>query len=184
MRTCIEVEANFKAILLENGYQPTLSKNDQPIMNMSIYHKIEMTHHLSSYQVLLPTWNGDERIWKPFAAWKNGNGNPEWYNAYNQSKHDRQDSFKKANMESLINAISGLLVVLSSQFGTQDFSPSAIGLGISGDEYEYYDLEAAIGGYFRIGFPDDWDEEEKYDFDWSVLKTSSTRFQKFNYNKS
>jgi hypothetical protein len=42
LRTCIEVEANCKAILKENGY-PTGSD-----WNMRDYKKLEKTHHLSS----------------------------------------------------------------------------------------------------------------------------------------
>ena len=45
MRTCIEVEANWKAILTENGY---VRGGD---WNMGDYKKIEKTHRLSGYQV-------------------------------------------------------------------------------------------------------------------------------------
>jgi len=121
MRTCIEVEANFKAILDENTYTPATDKFGNKILNISVYKKIDITHHLSSFEVILPIWNGPQRIIKPFESWKSGKS-PNWYKAYNASKHDRQDEFKKANMENLIDAVSGLLVVLSSQFRDQEFS--------------------------------------------------------------
>src|SRR5262249_29204257 len=53
-RACIEVEANCKAIMAENGYRPSGD------WNMSDYKKLEPTHHLSSFQVRLPIWKGLE----------------------------------------------------------------------------------------------------------------------------
>jgi hypothetical protein len=54
MRTCIEVEANFKAILEENTFTPPPHRS----LNMTHYRKVDATHHLSSYEVMLPIWNG------------------------------------------------------------------------------------------------------------------------------
>lgn len=173
MRTCIEVEANFKAILNENTFDPS------PGYNMTVYKKIEKTHHLSSYEVMLPIWNGAHPTWKPFESWKSGGGLP-WYQAYNASKHDRQEQFKQANMANLIGAVSGLLVVLSSQFRGEDFSGRPDAIIASG--YDYYDMEPAIGSLFRIKYPDDWSEAEKYEFDWSILSQEANRFQKIDYN--
>ena len=179
MRTCIELEANFKAILTENIYTPQQDRFGSHIYNMSVYKKVDITHHLSSYEVSLPVWNGPERLFKPFADWKNGRG-LTWYQAYNASKHDRHDEFKKANMEHLLTAVAGLLVVLSSQFCTESFSAGSRGLAVG---YEYHEMEAAIGSLFRIKFPDDWPDAEMYDFDWSKLSAQSDRFAKFDYDK-
>ena len=33
-----------------------------------------------------------------------------------------------------------------------------------------------------VDYPDNWKEEEKYQFDWSKLKEEETKFQKINYN--
>ena len=44
MRTCIEVEANFKAILEENTFTPPPNRS----LNMTDYRKVDATHHLSS----------------------------------------------------------------------------------------------------------------------------------------
>ncbi|ESX41128.1 hypothetical protein NLY43_13980 [Mesorhizobium sp. C416B] len=176
MRTCIEIEANFKAILHENTYT---SKSGNSCYNMTVYKKLNATHRLSSYDVILPIWNGPRKVWKPFAAWTGSGGLP-WYQAYNSSKHDRHEEFKKANMESLISAVAGLLIVLSSQFGTEDFSSGSEGIVISGQAY--HEMQPAIGSLFRIKFPDDWPDAEKYDFDWSVLSQQANRFQRFDYN--
>jgi hypothetical protein len=43
-------------------------------------------------------------------------------------------------------------------------------------------MEAAIGDLFRIKYPDDWQEEEIYDFDWTVLRNQKERFEKINFD--
>jgi hypothetical protein len=179
MRTCIEVEANFRAILSENDYRPNLNRFQTPILNMSVYKKVDISHHLSSYEVSLPIWEGTSQLFKPFAPWENG-GSIEWYEAYNQSKHDRQESFKLANLRVLVSAVAGLLVLLTSQFKTESFSAGSDGMSMEG--YDYHDLEPALGDLFRIKYPDDWSDDELYDFDWSLVSTQEVRFAKYDYN--
>lgn len=185
MRTCIEVEANFKAILEENTFSPKRN------VNMNDYRKVDATHHLSSYEVMLPIWNGTPPIWKPFEPWRSSRGLPRldqndsslrliWYDAYNASKHDRQDEFKKANFENLVMAVAGLLVLISSQFRDQDFTAGSQLRGLEG--YDYHPMEASLGSLFRIKYPDDWTDDELYDFDWSTLKTQRNRFEKIDYD--
>jgi hypothetical protein len=108
LRACVEVEANCKAILKENGY----SKSGD--WDMRDYRKIEKTHLLSSYEVRVPNWSGVKATRSPFSAWSAGSSLP-WYQAYNTTKHDRHSEFEKATFEHLIDASCGLLVLLSAQ---------------------------------------------------------------------
>jgi hypothetical protein len=183
MRTCIEVEANFKAILEENNFTPPPKRS----LNMTDYRKVDATHHLSSYEVMLSIWNGTRPILKPFEPWKAARGLPNpnglslpWYQAYNASKHDRQDEFKKANLGNLVIAVAGLLVLVSSQFRGQDFGAGSPALELSG--HDYHPMEASIGSLFRIKYPDDWVAADSYDFNWTVLKTQNVRFEKIDYD--
>ena len=57
LRACVEVEANCKAILKENGY----SRSGD--WNMGDYRKIEKTHFLSAYEVKVPNWSGTKSTW-------------------------------------------------------------------------------------------------------------------------
>jgi hypothetical protein len=93
-----------------------------------------------------------------------GGGNDKrlvWYDAYNASKHDRHSSFRSATLNNLIDAVCGLLVILSAQFYNNEFGPGVDLLAISGppDEFEY-----DIGNYFSITFPNDWQVGERYSF--------------------
>lgn len=171
LRACVEVEANCKAILRENGY------NRPGDWNMDDYKKIEKTHLLSAYEVKVPNWTGTSALRIPFSSWASGAGLP-WYVAYNTTKHDRHAQFKKATFEHLIDACCGLLVLLSAQFETNDFSPVHITSGGPPDG-----MESGIGGYFYVRFPANWPHDLRYDFDWYKLAKDPDPFQTIDYSK-
>ena len=172
LRACVEVEANCKAILTENGY----TKSGD--MNMGDYKKINTSHRLSSYEVRMPFWHGPSNIRKPFLPWATGGGLP-WYQAYNATKHDRNQSFDSATFEQTIDAMCGLVVLVSSQFYTYDFGPGDSFLALEGSRDG---MESSIGGYFRIRYPSDWPLDQRYDFDWQTLEQISDPFQEFDYS--
>jgi hypothetical protein len=186
MRTCIELEANFKAILRENIYNPIYRKGPRAgsyraenVWNIDDFKIINKTHHLSGYSVQLPFWKGHKKIRKPFENWRTEES-LIWYQAYNHSKHDRHHKFNEANLENLLEAYCGLFVVLSSQFKTESFETGSHSLRINTDSY--FSGRFGIGGYLMIEFPNEWTDDEIYDFDWSVLKNEDSRFEKINYN--
>jgi hypothetical protein len=173
IRTCIEIEANFKAILAENGY--VRSGGD---WNMTDYRKTEASHLLSAYLVKFPVWQGSQHTRRPFGTWGLGGG-LAWYQDYNLAKHSRHGNFDRANFSNLLDAIAALAAVLSAQFWTEDFSPSA---GVLALEGSWDGLEGAVGGYLRVKFPDTWPAAERYDFDWPALEKSHTDpFQNYPY---
>jgi len=102
-----------------------------------------------------------------------------WYQAYNASKHSRQQAFKQANLWALIEAVAGLLIVVTSQFKTVTFDagPSRLILESGHQSHEH-----SIGELFRIKYPDDWADHEMYEFDWSFLRTQTHRFDKIDYD--
>lgn len=178
MRICIEIEANFKAIFKENIYSKPEDR-----WNINDYKRINISHHLDAYTATLPVWDGTENNFTPFKEWGNKDGKLQWYRDYNSTKHNRQDERKLANMKNLLNAFSALFILLSSQFNTESFDPGNCLLSI-GTEYTYYQgKEFGIGDYLLIDYPNDWNEEEKYEFNWNDLKNKSEKFQKFNYDE-
>jgi hypothetical protein len=186
MRVCIELEANFKAILRENIYNPKIKtgpkagqarlEHSWTIKDFQIVNK---THHLDEYKVELPFWTGIGKNRQPYKDWKNKDSF-SWYKAYNECKHDRLNNFPKANFENLIDAYCGLFVLLSAQFRTESFSPGSIGIGAGA--IGYYKGEFGIGGFLMVSFPENWSDEEIYDFNWSALAKEDTRFQKIDYD--
>jgi len=183
MRTCIEIEANFKAIFEANTFTPPANRS----LNILDFRKIDVTHHLSSYETMLPIWNGTSPMIRPFESWYafRGQAAPQgvplsWYRAYNASKHSRQNAFKQANLWALIEAVAALLIVVTAQFKTVTFDAGPDSLIMGAGTYHPY--EHSIGELFRIKYPDDWSEDEIYEFDWSALKGQDNRFEKINYD--
>jgi len=173
VRVCIEVEANCKAILRENGY----TNKKEKYWNMSDYRLIAKTHKLSDYEVVLPRWDGKHGRYKPFSKWAE-NKKLYWYEYYNGVKHDIHSNFRHANIKNLIEATCGLVALLSAQFLNEDFSPDAgcLSLEGSGDG-----MESAVGGYFRVKYPS-WDEKNRYDFEWQSIKSEKDLIQCHDYN--
>ena len=145
---------------------------------MGDYKKIQKTHLLASYQVLVPHWTGEKGTRSPFLAWSNEEKLP-WYQAYNATKHDRHSQFSEATFEHLIDACCGLLILLSAQFHTRDFSPTPEFLEFGSNRSDV--MESGIGGYFRVKFPSSWPSDLQYDFNWRELASEDDPFQKFDY---
>lgn len=185
IRICVEIEANFKAILKANIFNPVYSgkKAGEPKLeknwNINDYKIINKTHHLDAYEVEFPIWSGTKNKRKPFSNW-NAGGELNWYQAYNKSKHDRIHSFHDANFDNLLDAFSGLCILLSSQFRTESFEPGPDLMATSG--YNYYDGNTGIGDYLIVYFPSNWSVSEKYDFNWSDLKNQNDKFDKIDYD--
>ena len=181
MRICIEVEANFKAILKENIFNPVYlrgpragQERPERTWNMNDYKIINSTHRLSDYSIEFPIWRGEQRIRAPFANWNN-NELINWYQIYNRAKHDRIGAFQEANFSVLLDAFAGLAVLLSSQFRTVSFQPGPALMALESND-------CGIGDYLIFNFPTTWTEDEKYNFNWSELRNEEERFERIDYN--
>jgi hypothetical protein len=78
----------------------------------------------------------------------------------------------------MIDAMCGLIVLLSSQFYNYDFGP---GNDLFALEGSCDGMESSIGGYFRIRYPSDWPPDHQYDFDWQMLEKEADPFEEFDY---
>jgi len=181
MRTCIEVEANFKAILNDNDF----FKEDEMKIN-NAYYKVNKTHRLSDYEIEIVNWIDKDNQYTskkiiPFGHWKNNCKPLFWYQAYNKSKHDRNKNFHKASLLSLIFAVSALTVLITSQFLNFDYSANA-GEHAYGFGRDYYGYTSAIGDYFRVKYPLNWLDEDMYEYDRSFFN-QNPEYDKHNYTQ-
>lgn len=174
IRICIEIEANFKAIFAENHYSK--QEKDYTIKD---FWKINASHKLSEYKVKMPTWEGRNNIFEPFAGWKSSTSLP-WYRTYNRSKHNRDKYFKDANLKILMDAFCGLFVVLTAQFCDCEYT-TGHDIIVMGGKDSYYEGDFGIGNMLQPIFPE-WSEDEKYDVDWCVVCEDAERFMKFDYD--
>ena len=106
----------------------------------------------------MPFWLGIKKIRKPFTAWNRG-GTLSWYQAYNNTKHNRQEKFIEANLNNLINACCGLFVILSAQFHNHDYLNDTV----------LKTENSFIGDYFQVEFPKTWKSKNMYDFDYDQI---------------
>jgi hypothetical protein len=171
LRACVEVEANCKAILVDNGY-----KKRADDLTMTDYIKIEKSHRLSEIEVWIPTWTGLNKTRKPFQAFS-ASLSPTWYRVYNAAKHDRHNEFKNATFEQMLDAVCGCVALLAAQFMNQDFSRQS---GRFVTEGPGDGMEEAIGGYFRVKYAS-WPVAERYDFNWQVLRIDPEPFEPYPY---
>jgi len=167
LRACGEFEANCKAILGANGY---VKKNELKVPD---YRKLERTHHLSEYVVRLPVWRGLRAERRPFDRWQSPGGFV-WYQDHHGAKHNRHIEFPKASFGNVVDAISAVVALLASQFYTYDFRPQGLGTSI-GQPADGFEL--AIGDYFHVKFPVNWNADDRYAFDWQAVKSDPNPFQ-------
>jgi hypothetical protein len=171
-RACIEVEANLAAILADQDYA-----GRRKDWKMADYRKVNQSHRLSSFRVKLPIWKGRSDLREPFKAWENPDGALAWYQDYNAAKHDRHGSFPRANFNSLIDAVSGLVALVASQFFNATTKTDSY-LLLEGPNDGF---DESVASYYRVGFPADWPEAERYEFNWNELVNEGDPFARFVY---
>lgn len=174
IRVCIELEANFKAIMSENKYS-----KDSNWWDINDYWKINASHKLSEYKVYMPNWEGNNKYFEPFAGWRKS-PRLAWYRAFQRTKHNRAAKLYEANLLNLMNAFCGLFVVLSAQFGDEDYVTGPTLVSVSNRD-TYYGCDFGIGDMLKAEYPE-WSEEEKYDIDWAEVCESPDRFRSFDYD--
>lgn len=109
---CMEVESSLSAVLKENGYSSAgrLTTND--------YVKLFQPMLLDGYELALQSYP-DFPPFSPFKGWdaKQPTGSLTWYDAYNKTKHDREDELKLATLGNAVMAVGAAVVVFHAQFG-------------------------------------------------------------------
>lgn len=185
LRSCTEVEANMKGILVANDY----SKKKPNNFSMEDYFYLEKTHHLSEYEVFIPNWSGKFKKRIPYAKWKGktewnkeGDNLPTWYDAYNNVKHNRQKQFGQASLGNAIDAYCGLLILLTAQFYDANFANDTRP-EVMGDIIKLNEQAEGLGFIRTIGTPFDiklprWTLDEHYDFNWDEIKNTDDPYKK------
>jgi len=109
---CMEVEAGWVAVLRTNGVlQDRYSTND--------YVKLLPAMRLDEWRVRLFGWPGYPAL-SPFSGWNSTNPTRSlpWYDAYNATKHDREQKFSRATLAHMIEAIAAAYIMIEAQFGS------------------------------------------------------------------
>jgi hypothetical protein len=59
----------------------------------------------------------------PWLNWRKGTNNPDWWKSYNDVKHERNSHYRKANLQSALNALAGLLVIVIFYYAFEQSIP-------------------------------------------------------------
>lgn len=181
LRACTEFEANCKSILIDNQYLRDNGKQrGGGNANINDYRKINQPTKLSEYEVRIPFWSVESgstslKTFKPMDSW-DANQNLNWYQSYNEVKHNRHDQTKfkeHATLENVIRAIGGVFVILFAQFNTLAFNN---GRKASSCSYEPDGWITPDNSIFMLKPPQSWEESDCYNFDWKTLKRETNPY--------
>lgn len=173
LRAATEFETNCKRILQAHNYNRADGRN----WDINDYKKVNSATKLNEYKVEWLLWRDSPKFIEPFIEWP---AQLSWYRSYNTVKHDRHHSFAEASLENLLKSVSAVFVLLYSQFGIHVFNRT------KGQTF-MYDSDDVLGRYttddsfLAIYSPISWSNDEKYDFDWNLLKTQPAPFQTFTF---
>jgi hypothetical protein len=107
----MEVEASWAAVLKANGYAGSrFSTKD--------YVKLLAPMALDSFSLKLRSYP-EFPATAPFRGWKvqSPTGSLDWYDAYNHTKHNREEHLGVATLERAVKAVSAAAVMFYAQFG-------------------------------------------------------------------
>lgn len=115
LSVCSEVDVTLNGIRglvsQENGSRnnPTIADYREMIQNEDSPHR-DIFHNLMWSAIGV---NYNDILIHPWISWATDDGNPSWWKAYNNVKHNRGDHFSEANMKNVLFAFSGLLSALT-----------------------------------------------------------------------
>lgn len=168
LRASTEFETNCKQILNANSYSSSRS------LNIIDYNKLNPAMRLSDYSVVLNFWRPGQKIIKPFDNWSISH-TLNWYQAYNNVKHDRHINFHDASLENTIYAVAAVYTILFAQFSVFSFNPyQQISMYEENDDNSIFMGESI----FSIKQPI-WIDADRYDFDWNLLKGAANPFERY-----
>ncbi|MBU6370761.1 MAG: hypothetical protein KGH93_00140 [Patescibacteria group bacterium] len=110
---CMEVESAWTAVLKENAYP--LPKGD---FTTNDYVKLKEIMFLDVYELALQSYP-DFPAFMPFKDWNVAKPTTSlsWYDAYNKTKHDREENLRFATLENAVYAVGAAVVMFHAQFG-------------------------------------------------------------------
>jgi hypothetical protein len=108
----MEVESSWAAVLKENEYFSSgqLTTHD--------YVKLLTPMLLDSYEASLQSYPHFPAS-VPFKDWDAANPTKSliWYDAYNRTKHDREENLKLATLHNAVQSVGAAVVMFHAQFG-------------------------------------------------------------------
>lgn len=111
--SCTEVENQWRSLINKTRHTPINSRN----YTTQDYFRLLPITYIDEYQVGLRYYNSYSPS-KPFKNWNPSNPTQSlsWYNAYNQTKHNRDQHFNSAKLKHAIDAVAANIILYCSRF--------------------------------------------------------------------
>lgn len=108
-----EVENQLRSLLNRANHAPI---NGRMFTTMD-YVKLLPVSYLDEYEIGLRNFSSFSPS-KPFSAWDDSNPTQSlpWYNAYNETKHNRDQHFSSATLKNAIDAVAANIIIYCTRF--------------------------------------------------------------------
>jgi hypothetical protein len=91
---------------------------------------------------------------RPWSKWRDPNGIPIWWNAYNKIKHHRDSEYQQANLQNALNAVGGLFVMVLYLYKEKaklgELAPPPRLMHVGEEHYGGFPLGGQESGYVYI----------------------------------
>lgn len=157
---CTEVEAQLKGILETNGYK-------KERYNTNDFIKVLPAMKLDEYYIKMPSYPSIKHS-NPFKDWNSENPTQSlvWYDAYNKTKHDRENNFSNANLKNAIDAVCAVFILFFTQYGANEIRK----------------WSSEITSFFQLEETPNWCVTETYIYPYDVAEDSPERSVSIEYN--
>ncbi|MBI9056040.1 MAG: hypothetical protein JEY96_19620 [Bacteroidales bacterium] len=110
---CTEVENQLRSLLNRANYNPL----NRRMYTTQDYVKLNSVAYLDEYEIGLRNYSNFSPS-KPFSNWDVSNPTKSltWYNAYNETKHNRDQYFSSANLQAAIDAVAANIIIYCTRF--------------------------------------------------------------------
>jgi hypothetical protein len=111
---CMEVETAWKGVLVANKYPAERCTTED-------YVKLLGPMRLADWSVRLVRSEANW-IFSPFRTWdaKRASKSLPWYQAYNETKHNRETRLDRATLHHVLDAFAANYIMLAAQFGEEE----------------------------------------------------------------
>ena len=143
VRTCTEVEAVLRIVIGKTGQT-----------SMADYRQARDILPLLSAEAGLLFWKPDLAFVSPFSGWQATGGSLPWYQDYNAAKHDTVAQLSRASFDSLVQALSALVILHFLREGFHFFDPYVSNTSQSFRHHNNDLVETFVGGIpFSVRLP-------------------------------
>lgn len=148
---CAEIEIVLKLLCKEESVDATQ-------FNINDLHKCLYTKQYSKlHENIISLLSHNIEDIQPWKEWEDLSKNPEWWQAYNDIKHSRDEKFKNANLKNVTFALSALFIIELYLYDRKYNDSPSIKSALY--DYRYFDEALTVGRQKKVIYPDGYERK-------------------------